>query len=185
MQVVNFDRLWGADPRWYRLGDDVSLGRRGVSQAMVLYVLAGLASAWLGRVLPPVSWLAGGVSWWVWMPAIVGLAAAGAAVKPNGLRMHEFLPIVLEALAAPRHWLGWEPCGPLEGSWSPRPLPLLGDGSPGGEAIRYRGPGRLRIVGAVERTGEELVVRPAVGRVGSVEVGVGERLVVRVVRGGV
>ncbi|MTD47593.1 hypothetical protein GKE82_25655 [Conexibacter sp. W3-3-2] len=112
MQVVNFDRLWGADPRWYRLGDDVSLGRRGVSQAMVLYVLAGLASAWLGRVLPPVSWLAGGVSWWVWMPAIVGLAAAGAAVKPNGLRMHEFLPIVLEALAAP----------PLVGLGALRPL---------------------------------------------------------------
>ncbi|MTD47690.1 hypothetical protein GKE82_26160 [Conexibacter sp. W3-3-2] len=159
VQVVNFDRLWGADPRWYRLGDDVSLGRRGVSQTMVLYLVAGLASAWFLRQVPPASWLVGEISWWLWMPAVVGSFTAAAAVKPNGLRMHEFLPAILGAAVSPRCHLGWEPAAELEGTWTAEDLPLLGDGSPGGEEIRYRGPGRVRIAGEVTRTGDELVVR--------------------------
>ncbi|WP_196189484.1 hypothetical protein [Conexibacter sp. W3-3-2] len=137
----------------------MSLGRRGVSQTMVLYLVAGLASAWFLRQVPPASWLVGEISWWLWMPAVVGSFTAAAAVKPNGLRMHEFLPAILGAAVSPRCHLGWEPAAELEGTWTAEDLPLLGDGSPGGEEIRYRGPGRVRIAGEVTRTGDELVVR--------------------------
>lgn len=183
VQVVNFDRLWSADPRWYRLGDDVSLGRRGVSQTMVLYLVAGLASAWLTRSIPPASWLTGGLSWWLWMPAVVGTFAAAAAVRPNGLRMHEFLPVILESATTSRHRLGWEPAGGLEGEWTGQEIALLGDGSPGGEAVRYCGPGRVRIVGDMSRTEDHLVVTPGSGRARTVVVDTGETVRITVRRG--
>ena len=150
---VNFDGRWGAEDRWYRLGD-VSLGRRGVKQIVVFYVLAGVPLSYALHVLPVVGALtAAHLPAVVWSLGPIVLSGALGVVKPNGLAMHVFLPIALGQVFAERHLLGWTPCAEPVGRWSPRPLALESDGSESAfTEMEYVGPGELIRHRAARRT---------------------------------
>ncbi|WP_354697316.1 hypothetical protein DSM112329_02939 [Paraconexibacter sp. AEG42_29] len=135
--VVNVDALWGADPRWYRIGD-VSLGDRGVPQLVIFYAAAGVILGWLLTSLPV------GVRFWPAGLIVTLVAAALGFVRPGGLRVHQFAPVAAAHLVAPRHLHGWHPCPSPEQQWRPGPLPMEGDGSrPQFEELAYTGPGLI------------------------------------------
>lgn len=135
--VVNVDGLWGADPRWYRLGD-VSLGDRGVPQLVIFYAAAGITLGWLLSALPA------GVTFWP-TGAILALGVTGLGlVRPGGLRAHQFLPVAATYLLTPRHRHGWMACQAPLRRWRPAELPIESDGSrPAFESLTYTGPGLL------------------------------------------
>lgn len=136
--VVNVDALWGGEVRWYRLGD-VSLGQRGVPQIVVFYAIAGVLACWAAASLPLV-----GVSPWPWGLVLAAAVAAAGLVKPNGLALHTFAPLLLGYLLGARHLLGWQPCPDPCGVWRPGRLALESDiPRPGGGELVYTGPGRI------------------------------------------
>ena len=142
--VTNYDELWGAEPRWYSLGGDVSLGRRGVPQLVVFYALAAMAAAVAMHSLPPLSWVLRPIPWWAFGPTVVGLGAASALPRVSGVRAHVFVPAALRHVLGPKDFCAWRPCAPVGAGWQPDELVLIPDGSEG----RYRtathtGPGRV------------------------------------------
>lgn len=145
--VVNVDALWGADARWYRLGD-VSLGDRGVPQLVVFYAAAGVLAGWVVTGLPVV-----GLRFWpTGLLTALAVTAAGF-VRPGGLRVHQFVPTVAAHFAAPRHLHGWQACRPPRAEWRPPVLVLEGDGSgPRFEPCSFMGPGLIVRHRAARRT---------------------------------
>jgi len=134
--VVNVDALWGAEPRWYRIGD-VSLGDRGISQAVVFYAIAGVVLAWAAGALPLFA-----VGWWPGGVLLAVLVTMAGFVKPNGLRVHVFAPAAIAHLAASRHLLGFMAIGDPRRPWRPGALVLEADGSaPAFADLVYEGPG--------------------------------------------
>jgi len=151
--VVNVDALWGGEPRWYRVGD-VSLGDRGIPQAVVFYALAGMLVAWVASAVPGLSmgWMPGGLA------VVVAFTAAGF-VRPGGLRAHVFIPIALGHALAAKHLHGWSTCRSPLGEWRPEELPLEPDGSQAHfRALRFTGPGLV----VRHRPAQRLRVAPSV-----------------------
>lgn len=127
--VTNFDAVWGdaAEPRWFHVGKPphrVSLGRNGVPQALVVYALCGAGLALVLSRLPVLSVLISWPSGWVAGAAVTALFALAALLRPNGLRVHVFLPILLADRLGPRHTLGWKPLADPTAPWQPTELVL-------------------------------------------------------------
>lgn len=128
-EVVNYDGVWGdcADPRWYHIGDGehrVSLGRNGIAQAVVTYALSGVGLAFILHKLPVLNALVARPGWWLWALVLGVLFAAAAKVRPGGLAMHVYLPVVLADAFAPRHCFGWVACEDPDAAWRCDELPI-------------------------------------------------------------
>jgi len=143
-RIVNFDPLWSATPRVYRIGD-VSLGRRGLPQQVLVYLLAGLLGA-VGILLLPLvgSLIAAVVPGVVWVVGVTAFVGALGAWRPGGVPVHILGPVLVRFLFRDRVLLGWvplpDPCRP----WQPDDLVMQDDGShPSFTAMEFRGPGLL------------------------------------------
>ncbi len=127
-EIINYDGVWGdaADPRWYHVGDGehrVSLGRNGIPQSVVIYALTGVGLAFALHQLPVLDALIARPSWWLWAIVFGAVFAVAAKVKPDGLAMHVYLPVVAADLAAARHQFGWVACEDPASDWRPDELP--------------------------------------------------------------
>lgn len=128
-EIINYDGVWGdaADPRWYHVGDGahrVNLGRNGVAQSVVIYALTGVGLAFTLHRLPVLDVLVARPSWWLWALVLGVVFALAAKVKPDGLPMHVYLPVVAADLVRPRHQFGWVACEDPESDWQPDELAI-------------------------------------------------------------
>lgn len=143
-RVINFDGLWSTLARVYSVGD-VSLGRRGVPQMVLVYGLAGvfaavvilfvpLLGAVIAAVLPGLAWV-GGVGM---------LFGAAGAWRPDGVPMHVLGPVIARHPFRARVLLGWLALSDATHAWRPDDLVLEDDGSRAVFApMEFVGPGRI------------------------------------------
>ena len=128
-EIINYDGLWGdaADPRWYHIGDGehrVNLGRNGVSQAVVIYALSGAGLAFAVHRLPVLDVLVARPGWWLWALVLAVVFGGAAKVKPDGLAMHVYLPVMLCESGGSRDRFGWVACEDPGAAWRPDELPI-------------------------------------------------------------
>lgn len=141
--VQNFEMVWDFEPRFFSIGE-VPTPPKGVRQVTVLYMVCGLVAVLIAKAMGVFALFFGLLPWWLWLIG-VGLFAAGLAlVEVQGLRAHQFIPVLGRYVVAPKHLHGWTTCAADGQRWEMAELALIPDGAePAFSGMLYTGPGMI------------------------------------------
>lgn len=174
-EIRSFRRVFDLERRIYTI-DRLRLNPGGVPVRGVVYLLASIALSIACSKLPLIGALVRAVPWYLRELALpAGLATTLAVVRVDGRTFHLAARAQLQLLLSPRRLSGLVRASTTGTRWCPPELLFLPDGSDHRlRALRYRGPGAVRVLvphrraGAVEREGigrsarGELRLAPAV-----------------------
>lgn len=146
IEIRSYRRVFDLERRIYSI-DRLRLNPGGVPVRGVAYFVVLLIACAIADAVPPISYVAGRLPWYLRDLVMPGVGAAAlSAIRIEGRTFH------LAACALARHRLGARrlagarPCSPWGERWSPPELLMLPDGSDGRmRALRYTGPGAVLV----------------------------------------
>ncbi len=146
LEVRSFRSVFALERRIYRI-DTLRLNPSGIPLRGIGYAASLVALALIAGVLPPTAWLDSLIPWYV---RDLGLPLT-ASILLGALRV-EGRPVHLAALALAGHLLtrrrlsALAPLPRRGARWRPPPVLWIPDGSDARfRAVRYRGPGAVRV----------------------------------------
>jgi hypothetical protein len=141
--VQNFEMVWDFEPRFFSLGE-VPTPPKGIRQVTVLYLVCGIVAVVVLRSMHVFSFVFALLPWWSWLVGVGLLAAGMALIEVQGLRAHQFVPVLARYMTAPKHLHAWVACAPDQQRWQLGELALIPDGAePAFTGMRYTGPGMI------------------------------------------
>ncbi len=145
--VRSFRRVFDLERRIYTI-DRLRLNPGGVPVRGVVYFLVSILTAFALGGLPITRLALHAIPWYLRDLALPGCAAAVlTAIRVDGRTAHLAVRAAVRLWVAPRRVSGLQRSSSVGVRWRPPELLLLPDGSdPRARALRYRGPGAVRVL---------------------------------------
>jgi hypothetical protein len=152
IEVRSYRAVFALERRVYQV-DTLRLNPAGVPMLGLAYCAALVLLALLARAVPGSSILLAPLPWYlVDLVAPVGVGALLAMLRIEGRPFHLAAAGLLRLAIGPRRFRRLTPLRRRRATWQPPPVLLIPDGSEGRpRALRYRGPGAVRVSFAHDR----------------------------------
>jgi hypothetical protein len=154
MEVRSYRRVFDLERRIYSI-DSLRLNPSGVPVRGVVYFIALLVCGVIITHLPLFGLLAYVLPWYMLYLALPGISATILCVlRIEGRTFHLAATALVRFWVGPRRLCGLRRCAATGERWWPQDVLIVPDGSdPRMRAMRYTGPGAVRIATEHERTG--------------------------------
>lgn len=154
MEIRSYRRVFDLERRVYSI-DSLRLNPGGVPVRGIVYFLVLLTGGLIVSRLPLLDRVAVILPWYMRYLALPGVGATVLGlIRIEGRTFHLAAMSLLRFWLQPRRLAGLCRCVPVGGRWYPERLLIVPDGSDARmRAMRYSGPGAVRVAVAHERSG--------------------------------